>query len=98
MKPYIRPIQKTEYPLLADFLYHAIFLPPNTAPLPREVIFEPNIFIYIQNFGCKNDCCIKDIIKHRSQCKKITLPCDFMNDWGIRLWEKKWIMQIKKII
>ena len=52
----IRPIMPSEYPVLEDFLYHAIFLPPGTEPLPREVIFKPEIFIYIENFGGANDC------------------------------------------
>jgi len=46
----------SEYPLLEKFLYHAIFLPPDTEAPPREIIFEPEIFIYIENFGGKNDC------------------------------------------
>ena len=52
----IRPIQETEYPLLEDFLYHAIFMPPGSEPLAREVIFIPEIFIYIKNFGSADDC------------------------------------------
>ena len=52
----IREITKSEVPLLKDFLYHAIFLHPGTAPLPREVIYNPDIYIYIENFGGKDDC------------------------------------------
>ena len=52
----IRQILKEEYPVLADFLYHAIFLPPEVEPLPREVIFAPEIFVYIKDFGGKDDC------------------------------------------
>lgn len=52
----IRQIKKTEYDVLADFLYQAIFLLPGTDPLPREVINNPQIYIYINNFGDKNDC------------------------------------------
>ena len=53
-----RPIRVAEYPLLEDFIYYAIFLPPGTEPLPREVIFKPEIYIYIENFGEADDCCI----------------------------------------
>ena len=52
----IRPIKESEYPLLEDFLYNAIFLPPGTEPPPREIIFEPEIYIYIKEFGVENDC------------------------------------------
>ena len=51
-----RLIKETEYPLLEDFLYHAIFLPPGAEPLSREVIFIPEIFVYIENFGGEDDC------------------------------------------
>ena len=52
----IRPIQPQEYPVLEDFLYNAIFLLPDAEPVPREIIFEPEIFIYIKDFGNKDDC------------------------------------------
>ena len=52
----IRSINKSDYPLLENFLYNAIYLPPGTAAPPREIIFEPEIFIYIENFGGKDDC------------------------------------------
>jgi ribosomal protein S18 acetylase RimI-like enzyme len=50
----IRAIKPTDYHVLADFLYHAIFLPPDTEPLPREVIEQPEIAIYIDGFGGQN--------------------------------------------
>jgi len=52
----IRSIVSADYPVLEDFLYHAIFLPPGVKPLPREIIYTPEIFIYIKDFGGKNDC------------------------------------------
>ena len=48
--PTIREIRPTEYPQMEDFLYHAIFQPPSQEPLPREVIFEPEIFLYVDGF------------------------------------------------
>ena len=54
----IRPIANNEYPVLEDFIYHAIFLPAGIAPLPREIIFAPEIFVYIKDFGKKDDCCV----------------------------------------
>lgn len=38
----IRPMQPSEYPLLQEFLYEAIFIPEGLEPLPREIIFHPN--------------------------------------------------------
>ena len=53
----IREIVKSEYPLLDDFLYNAIFTPPGTDPPPREIIYNPDGFIYIDGFGDKpGDC------------------------------------------
>lgn len=47
----IRLMQPSEYPLLEDFLYEAIFLPEGVAPLPREIVSHPDLQIYIANFG-----------------------------------------------
>ena len=52
----IRQILREEYSVLEDFLYHAIFLPPGVEPLARKIIFEPEIFVYIKDFGGKDDC------------------------------------------
>ncbi|MDR1564511.1 MAG: GNAT family N-acetyltransferase [Oscillospiraceae bacterium] len=52
----IRTIKKTEYAILSEFLYHAIFLPPEAEPLSREVLDKPEISIYIDGFGGKKDC------------------------------------------
>jgi len=49
----IREITKTEYPLLDNFLYTAIYLPPGEEPPPKEVIFDPKIYIYVDGFGDK---------------------------------------------
>jgi ribosomal protein S18 acetylase RimI-like enzyme len=52
----IREIKEEEYSILEDFLYHSIFLPVGVEPLPRKIIFEAEIFVYIENFGGKDDC------------------------------------------
>lgn len=52
MQPFlIRPIEAAEIPLLEDFLYDAIFQKEGETPLPREVIFTPELHHYIENFG-----------------------------------------------
>lgn len=55
MYPIIRAIKPEEYLLLEDFLYHAIFLPEGAAPVSREIIYEPEIFIYVKDFGGESD-------------------------------------------
>lgn len=47
----IRNLRPAEYPLLADFLYMAIFVPPGQQPPPREVLALPDMQVYIQDFG-----------------------------------------------
>lgn len=53
-----RPMKKEEYPLLADFLYEAIFLPPGVTPPPREVVELPEVQSYIADFGKEGDFCL----------------------------------------
>ena len=53
-----RPMDVSEYPLLADFLYEAIFLPPGVMPPPREVIELPELQPYIADFGKDGDFCL----------------------------------------
>ncbi len=52
----IRQIQTHEYPVLEQFLYHAIFVPVGTEPPPTAIIFQPDIFVYIKDFGTEHDC------------------------------------------
>ena len=47
----IREISTPDYPRLEEFLYNAIYLPPGVEWPPREIIFEPEIHIYIKDFG-----------------------------------------------
>ena len=53
-----RPMDVSEYPLLADFLYEAIFLPPGVTPPPREVVELPELQPYIADFGKDGDFCL----------------------------------------
>ena len=41
---------------MQEFLYLAIFVPPGASPPPRDVIFRPELFVYIDSFGVKDDC------------------------------------------
>ena len=47
----IREIKETEYHLLNDFLYEAIFLPEGVAPPPRSIVNTPELQVYVENFG-----------------------------------------------
>jgi ribosomal protein S18 acetylase RimI-like enzyme len=54
--PIIRPIEPKDYHLLPDFLYHAVYIPPGGKIPPYELIFKPQIFIYVKDFGNSDDC------------------------------------------
>ena len=47
----IRHIESTEYKVLDDFLYEAIFIPEGVAAPPREIINDPQLQVYVQDFG-----------------------------------------------
>ena len=54
----IRRMMPEEYPLLEDFLYDAIYLPEGASMPPREIIRQPELSVYIDNFGQMNDLCL----------------------------------------
>ena len=47
----IRDIKETEYPLLENFLYEAIFVPEGVEPPPKSIVNAPELQVYIENFG-----------------------------------------------
>ena len=51
MKYNIREMKPDEYPLLDEFLYQAIFIPKGVEPPPREIVRQPELQAYVQNFG-----------------------------------------------
>lgn len=51
MNTNIREIKNTEYALLDDFLYEAIFIPEEVEAPPREIIYAPELQVYVENFG-----------------------------------------------
>lgn len=54
----IRSIHKEELSLLEDFLYEAIFQRDENNLLPRTVIWEPELKVYIDGFGRPDDHCL----------------------------------------
>ena len=55
MEYIIRPMTKSEYPLLSDFLYEAIFIPEGVEPPPRAIINDPALQVYTEDFGNRSD-------------------------------------------
>ncbi len=51
----IRKIKKEELNFLSDFLYEAIFIPEGVAPPPKSIIEQPELQLYIKNFGEEKD-------------------------------------------
>ncbi|MGE5627943.1 MAG: N-acetyltransferase family protein [Solirubrobacterales bacterium] len=55
MEYIIREMKSEEYPLLDDFLYEAIFQQDETNLVPKSIIKNPELQIYINEFGKKKD-------------------------------------------
>lgn len=51
INPKIRDIEESDYDMLNEFLYQAIYVPEGNANPPRKIIEEPEIAIYIKGFG-----------------------------------------------
>jgi hypothetical protein len=51
----IRQIKETEYAVLDDFLYEAIFIPEGVTPPPRDIIKQPELQVYVKDFGKQPD-------------------------------------------
>lgn len=47
----IREINRNEHKLLDDFLYEAIFIPEGVQAPPRDIINEPELQVYVRDFG-----------------------------------------------
>ncbi len=51
----IREIKDDEYGILEDMLYEAIFQKEDVEPFPHEIIYEPEIYVFIDRFGSLPD-------------------------------------------
>ncbi|MBQ8629796.1 MAG: GNAT family N-acetyltransferase [Prevotella sp.] len=51
----IRKIREDEHTLLNDFIYEAIFIPEGVEPPPKSIINQPDLQVYISNFGKEKD-------------------------------------------
>ncbi len=55
----LRLLKNEEKEILKDFLYEAIFIPEGVEPPDREIIYQPELALYYENFGKgKADHCI----------------------------------------
>lgn len=54
----IREIRASEYPILSDFLYEAIFIPEGMEKPPKSIIEKPELQLYIADFGKADDWCL----------------------------------------
>lgn len=59
----IREIRKCEYPMLSDFLYEAIFIPEGMDKPPKSIILQPELQVYVADFGKPDDWCFVAEIK-----------------------------------
>ena len=55
MKYTIRELSSNEYKILEDFLYEAIFLPEGVDSPSRDIIKQPELQLYISEFGKEDD-------------------------------------------
>ena len=54
----IRKIKESEIYLLEDFLYEAIFQKDENNLISRDIVKQPNIEVYIKDFGKADDLCL----------------------------------------
>ena len=50
----IRRIEENEFHVLGYFLYEAIYIPEGVTPPAKEIIYQPELQVYISDFG-KNE-------------------------------------------
>lgn len=76
----IRKISEEEYSLLENFLYEAIFVPEGMSAPPKSIINQPELQVYITEFGKKED----DIGLVAEVDKKVVgaVWVRIMNDYG----------------
>ncbi len=47
----LREIRESEYDLLSDFLYEAIYIPKGEKPPRRDIVEQPELKLYYEDFG-----------------------------------------------
>jgi hypothetical protein len=54
----IKELNLSQAGILKSLLYTAIFVPPGQEKLPFDIITNPEIAVYIKDFGRKGDLCL----------------------------------------
>ncbi|MCI8376866.1 MAG: GNAT family N-acetyltransferase [Lachnospiraceae bacterium] len=75
----IREIKESEYSVLSDFLYEAIFIPKGIEKLPKSIIEQPELQVYIADFGKADDWCLVAEVKGKIVG---AVWARIMNDYG----------------
>jgi len=59
MKYLIRELRQDESKVLDNFLYEAIFIPEGVTAPSKDIIYQPELQVYVKNFGeKKGDLCL----------------------------------------
>ena len=61
----IREIRENEYYVLSEFLYEAIFIPVGMEKPPKAIIGQPELQVYIADFGKSDDWCLVAEVKEK---------------------------------
>ena len=61
----IREIRENEYSILSDFLYEAIYIPEGMEKPPKSIIEQPELQVYIADFGKADDWCMVVEVKEK---------------------------------
>lgn len=58
-----RPLQPSETELLKTFIYEAVFIPEGVEPPPFDIIYQPEIALYYEQFGTgsADNCIVAEI-------------------------------------
>jgi len=80
----IREIRKNELEILEDLLYEAIYQPEGAGLLPKEIITQPEINVYIKGFTQKEDdyCLVAEINKQIVGAVWIRILADEVKGFG----------------
>ena len=61
----IREIRENEHCILSEFLYEAIFIPEGIKKPPKAIIEQPELQVYIADFGKSDDWCLAAEVKEK---------------------------------
>ena len=65
MEYQIRPIKSGENALLSDFLYEAIFQRDGDKRIPKSILKQAEMKVYIEDFGKEDDCCLVAVVNDK---------------------------------